>query len=373
VLSSKTNDSARRYVQFRLRGDGGIFSDPDALLANLEHVSTEAKAVFEFLNENGASYVRDVEMGIGLSQLQLQRALRELADQGLASCENYRSFLMVLQSAPTKGPIEIQRSGKYPPNPHRKHPMPLRRSAVRKKVQEQTRMQAGHWFLTTSFAIMGKPLADSDRPTTQARLLLQRYGILVKEFYRRENGLLPWYTIFQSLKRLEWQGEIRRGYFAQGLSGVQFALPEALELLEKIHHQQFKADNLPVLLSSMDPALPYGGTLGWSMTDAAGRPLKIVRSPANHLGFMGDEPVLYAENWFRKLSCTGDLSEDEFTAIAPLFSSWLKLPSTLRPKNRIEISQINDHPAASSKFAEALIQIGYEKAGDALILWPSAV
>lgn len=185
--------------------------------------------------------------------------------------------------------------------------------------------------------------------------------------------MLPWYSIFQSLKRLEWQGEIRRGYFVEGLCGVQFAMPEALDLLEKIHNQRFTPDNLPVVLSSMDPALPFGGTVDWNMKASTGTALKIVRLPANHIGFRDAEPVIYGENLFSKLSSAAHLSSDDFTAIACYFSEWLKLPLTLRPKNRIEILQINDHPAATGKFASQLLKIGYAKEGQALILWPSAV
>jgi hypothetical protein len=95
--------------------------------------------------------------------------------------------------------------------------------------------------------------------------------------------------------------------------------------------------------------------------------------PANHIGFRDAEPVIYGENLFRKLSSTADLSGADFEAIARFFSEWLKLPPTLRIKNRIEILQINDHPAASGKFASQLLNIGYAKEGQSLILWPSAV
>ena len=373
VLSSKDNDTARRYLQFRLRGDGSIFSDPDTLCAALENVSTAAKTAFDFLNENGASYVRDVEMGTGLSRLQLQGALRELADQGLASCENYESFLMVLQSADGGDPIQTQRTEKYALNPYPNHRRPMRPSAVRKIVQEQTRMQNGRWFLTTSFAIMGKLLTESDRTTTQARLLLQRYGILVKEFYRHEKGLLPWYRIFQSLKRLEWQGEIRRGYFVEGLSGVQFAMPEALELLEKIHHQRFETDPRPLLLSCVDPALPYGGTLQWQLTGRAGYRSKIVRSPLNHLVFLNGDVVLYCESFFQRLSIFNDLPPMFWDSMKRILQDHIKMPHHLKLKNRIEIQQINGEPAGASLFSDELRKAGFEKDGNKLVLWPSTI
>ena len=196
---------------------------------------------------------------------------------------------------------------------------------------------------------------------------------MVKEFYRREHGLLSWHTIFQCLKRLEWQGEIRRGYFVAGLSGVQFALPEALELLERIHQQQFTPADAPVVLNCMDPALPYGGTVDWNMTKADGSSPKIARVPGNYLAFLKGQPTLYAEKFFNRLTDNGNLAEKDFTCIAELFSDWLKLPPPLRPQNRIEITEINDHPAAKAKYSQPLIDLGYAREGKGLTLWPSAV
>ncbi len=371
VLAGKIKAAGRRSIQFRMRGDGSIFDCREALLTKSEQVGDAAKTVCSFLTENGASYIRDMEMGTGLSHLQLQTALRKLADQGLVSCENYQAFLAVLQSEYRKG--STRRRAKKPRSHTHFRGSQASRSAIRKLVQKQSRTRDGRWFLATSFAVMGKPMDTAQRAVAQARLLLQRYGIVVKEFYRREHGLLPWYTIFQCLKRLEWQGEIRRGYFVEGLSGVQFALPEALELLERIHQQQFTPADAPVVLNCMDPALPYGGTVDWNMTKADGNSPKITRLPGNYLAFLNGQPVLYAENFFNRLTDTGNLAEKDFTGIAELFSDWLKLPPTLRPQNRIEIAEINNHPAAEAKYSQPLIDLGYAREGKRLTLWPSAV
>ena len=373
ALSGKDTESGRRYMQFRQRGDGYVFSSHEALLATAEQLSQPAQSAFNFLKENGASYMRDMEIGTGLTRQQLQRSLQELADQSMVSCENYPSFLLVLQyphKQPSNKGSQFKRTLRGAPDEGKGR---MTRSTIRRMVQEQTVMKDGRWFLSTSFAIMGRSLSESERATAQARLLLQRYGILVKAFYRHEHGLLTWYKIFQALKRLEWQGEIHRGYFVDGLSGVQFALPEALDLLEKIHNDPFSSDNLPVLLSSMDPALPYGGAVGWEVVDANDTPLKIVRSPANHLAFVDGQPVLYGENFFNRLSISGDLSKDDFVNIAQFFKDWLKLPSTLRPRTHLEISQINGKVAALSKYTDSLLRIGFEKDGNRLLLWPSAV
>ena len=55
-------------------------------------------------------------------------------------------------------------------------------------IQDRNRIKEARWFLTTSLAVAGKPADDEERAYYQARLLLHRYGILVKEWYRREHG-----------------------------------------------------------------------------------------------------------------------------------------------------------------------------------------
>ena len=76
---------------------------------------------------------------------------------------------------------------------------------------------------------------------------------------------------FQVLKKMEWSGEIRRGYFIEGLSGVQFATDEALRLLGKINSNEFSLGNKAQLLSTIGPALPFGGQLEWGLADTNGK------------------------------------------------------------------------------------------------------
>ncbi|UCD77148.1 MAG: hypothetical protein JSW26_17175, partial [Desulfobacterales bacterium] len=376
VHSGRNRDSGRRWLDFRLRGEGNLFSDAQTLRSAVDDLSPPARTVFDFLQENGTSYVRDLELATDLTQLQLQGALQQLAEKGLASCENYPSFLGILQSLSNQRAADDANDSiphstpRWARQRHRRRP---KRALLRQAIQQGAQIRDARWFLTTSFAVMGKRLSDSQRATLQARLLLNRYGILVKEWYRREAGLLPWYRIFQMLKRLEWQGEIRRGYFVQGLSGVQFALPEAVDLLDKISRHPPPADGHTVLLSSLDPALPYGGSVAWNLKDALGIPLKVVRSAANHLVLVEGKAVMYSENFFERLWLIDESSPAILASSAELLSGWLKLPHSLKPKKRIEIHEINNRPASSHPFAEHLVRAGFEKNEDKLTLWPSAV
>jgi ATP-dependent Lhr-like helicase len=88
--------------------------------------------------------------------------------------------------------------------------------------------RAGRWALITN---------DIDREEaveTQARALLKRYGVIFRRLLTREPNAAPWRELARIYRRLEARGEIRGGRFVTGMSGEQFALPEAVEKLREI-------------------------------------------------------------------------------------------------------------------------------------------
>src|SRR5207248_4997159 len=68
----------------------------------------------------------------------------------------------------------------------------------------------------------------------QAGLLLRRYGVGARELALLDPWLLPWRVLYEVLSRMELAGEVRRGYFVEGLSGAQVALPEADQMLQDL-------------------------------------------------------------------------------------------------------------------------------------------
>ncbi|MCP4221263.1 MAG: hypothetical protein GY765_41940, partial [bacterium] len=162
-------------------------------------------------------------------------------------------------------------------------------------------------------------------------------------------------------------------YFVAGLSGLQFALPEALELLEKITSRPASPNTGPILLSSLDPALPFGGGIAWGVVDSDGIPQKVIRSAANHLVFSEGRVILVCEGYFKRLLILDDLPRHTWKKLALILRGYLKMPYPLKPGNRIEIQQINNHPAAVSPYADPLLKTGFEKDGAKLVLWPSAM
>ena len=70
-------------------------------------------------------------------------------------------------------------------------------------------------------------------------------------------------------RRLEARGEIRGGRFVSGLSGEQFALPEAVEQLREVRRRRH--DGEPIVISTADPLNLAGVVTAGDRLRAAGR------------------------------------------------------------------------------------------------------
>jgi ATP-dependent Lhr-like helicase len=84
-----------------------------------------------------------------------------------------------------------------------------------------------------------------------ARALLRRYGVMFRRLLEREALDVSWYELARTYRRWEARGEIRGGYFVGGISGEQFALPEAIGLLRAIRKTQAAGELLTI--SGADP------------------------------------------------------------------------------------------------------------------------
>jgi ATP-dependent Lhr-like helicase len=68
---------------------------------------------------------------------------------------------------------------------------------------------------------------------------------------REPSWLPPWRDLVRVYRRLEARGEIRGGHFIAGLSGEQYALPDAIALLRHVRRQPL--DGSLVCLAAADP------------------------------------------------------------------------------------------------------------------------
>jgi ATP-dependent Lhr-like helicase len=115
----------------------------------------------------------------------------------------------------------------------------------------------------------------------QALQMVERYGVVTREAVLAE-GIAGGFTgVYGVLKMLEERGQVRRGYFVDGLGAAQFAVPGAVDRLraaretpDPLLHPEDVPD--PIVLATTDPAQPYGAALAWPET--AGRPARNITS-----------------------------------------------------------------------------------------------
>jgi ATP-dependent Lhr-like helicase len=103
-----------------------------------------------------------------------------------------------------------------------------------------------------------------------ARQLLSRHGVLTRESVLAESIPGGFAGLYPVLRALEDAGQLRRGYFIEGLGAAQSVLPGTEERIRIHRSNQRKAkpkvDDAAAttrFLAATDPANPYGATLPW--------------------------------------------------------------------------------------------------------------
>ncbi len=135
---------------------------------------------------------------------------------------------------------------------------------------------SGRWSLVAPLRVPAP--SPTQAAHAAAMQLLERYGVVTREAVLAEGVKGGYAAAYAVLKVLEERGHVRRGYVVAGLGAAQFALPGAVDRLRsarevsdlQLHPELVPA---PVVLSSTDPAQPYGAALDWPAS--SGRPSRI--------------------------------------------------------------------------------------------------
>jgi ATP-dependent Lhr-like helicase len=187
-------------------------------------------------------------------------------------------------------------------------------------------------------------------------MLLERYGVVSREAVQAEARPGGFGPVYRVLKDLEEAGRVRRGWFCDGLSGAQFALPGALERLRAARLEEAPADGYGSdqvrTLAAIDPANPYGALVPWP--SAAGG-----TSPRRSIGawaiLVAGAPVVFVAPGGRQIltfpsSCT-DLGGELALALAALH----RIPH----RGRLAIREVDGVAAAESPLREAMLAAGF--------------
>jgi ATP-dependent helicase Lhr and Lhr-like helicase len=214
---------------------------------------------------------------------------------------------------------------------------------------------AGRWSLVHSRAIA--PVPDTERLLATAEGLLDRYGIVSREAVLAEGqrfGTL--YPVYQSM---EDSGNVRRGYFIEGLSGVQFALPGVVDRLRALATEPALGEERKLrvqCLAALDPANPYGAILPWpaSTVENKGR---CRREPGAYVVLFEGRLALYLSRTGKRLACFLNPAQES----QALHRALEALRTARRPNGgRLFLQEANGTSAMPPDLAAALSQSGFQ-------------
>ncbi|HKO55907.1 MAG TPA: helicase-related protein, partial [Thermoanaerobaculia bacterium] len=159
-----------------------------------------ARAVLETLRQRGASFSRDIGD---------EASLAELVAAGLVTSDGFAGLRALVGAS-------------------------------------NSNRLAGRWSV-----LGGAEVTREEAVEAQAHALLRRYGVVFRRLLVREPNAATWRELARIYRRLEARGEIRGGRFVSGMSGEQFALPEAVEKLREV--RRTAPDGKVLVISAADP------------------------------------------------------------------------------------------------------------------------
>ena len=201
--------------------------------------SSRAQRVLAWLAAHGASFFDEIVDGERMLPAELEDALAELVVRGRVHCDSTAGLRALMVPAAKRASVLTRK----------------RRSVALFGVQD-----AGRWTLVRQATAAPDATAHAEALEHVARMLLRRYGVVCWNLMEREAPWLPrWRDLVRVYRRLEARGEIRGGRFLAGVSGEQFALPEAIAAMRQVRRQPH--DQSLVCLAAADPANLLGSIL----------------------------------------------------------------------------------------------------------------
>jgi ATP-dependent Lhr-like helicase len=190
--------------------------------------------VLDHLRTHGASFANELAAACDLTGEQLQAAIADLVAAGAISSDGFAGLRAIVGASPNYSPARLNRAD-----------------------------GSGRWFLIRERSEHPERAERFERSAaveTLAWTLLRRYGVIFRRLLTREAMNVPWRELARVYRRLEARGEIRGGRFVTGMSGEQFALPDAVERLREVRRSA--ANDRLVIIGGADPLNLTGIIIG---------------------------------------------------------------------------------------------------------------
>ena len=220
---------------------------------------------------------------------------------------------------------------------------------------KSARPLSGNWYALPAIEL-SDPLETEEIKRDRVRQLLRRYGVLFRQLLVRELPMLQWANILNTLRLMEFSGEVVCGHFFVGVKGLQFASNDAVA-----HLTNYQPDNRIFWLNAQDPA----SLCGIDLPDLKQQLPR--RLATTFLVYQGNLLILVAKQNGKQL--TFNITPDD-----PRIQEGLQLFKDLlgrdfNPPKNIVINKVNNAAVLNSPYLEPLKKFGFDKSYDGLVLW----
>ncbi|HEY8528610.1 MAG TPA: DEAD/DEAH box helicase [Paenibacillaceae bacterium] len=320
-------DAAELYAPF-VPGDDAVPKHPE---------------LYERLRTKGAGFLSTLAAETGEAPLELLGKLLDLVWQGLAANDQFA---------------------------------PLRLHGKRKAAFERGKFRSGlgRWYAVADLAGPRAAEVSAEHAVLGWTKHLLRLGGVLTRALAQAYSPFDWEVHYAALSRLEELGLVTRGLLVRGAQALQFAEKETAARLAE---PDFGGDAsaLPedaVVVSSADPANPYGLTIDWPAEGGAAA-ARFARRPDNHLLLGSGRFLLWAAASGRHLAAIDPRIAADADACAECVRQLARCLIRERGQRKVAMESLNGDPVGGTELAERLVRLGAEREGGAFVFWPSAL
>lgn len=305
------------------------FARPDGASAEPE--------LLALLQSKGASFLTGLSRDTGLAPSELMEKLLCLVWEGRVSNDQF-------------APIRLHGQGTGA------------RTASRKGFQSGL----GRWYAIAQ-SEDDAASAGSQEKTVVAWIhhLLQSYGVITRDTLVRH---LPSEAdkLQDTMRKLEDWGMLAKGFWIDGITHMQVSTQETVE---RLRLPPASLGTETVVLSSVDPANPYGAMLKWPEQSAA----SYARKPGNYLVFRRGRWVLWIENNGKRFVTVDSGPWAEEGEEAEVVLEAVRVMMRQSGLRKIVVASWNGAAAPNTEAADLFKRIGAESDRDSFVLWPSSL
>ena len=322
----------------------------------------EAQRVYTFIAGEGIVDSETILLGTQeMTPSRLAAVMRDLALRGLVTCNSWPAATAISNSSPVRdtasrdigGPASRQH--RYGSRLHR-----IRRSARRQfshqfRETQRILVPGATWSVTSRFSFLGPEVTDDVLAERRASALLERHGVVTKRAIELDRLGWEWRPIYAALNLMELRGSVRRGYFVDGLPGVQFAKAEFVDLLRS--EKSARDTRTARVISALDPAFVFDRNLVSVSNGVGADMLGVTRIASNKIAFVDDRPLLIATLEGAHIQATDAFGREIEEALQALVESISQGSAT----KKVVVQTWNGTPAIDSPATDLLERIGFRR------------